>query len=223
MVVRSARNNLPKRLQRRIAAATVNLPTKNGQGVLVPGGFVLTAAHCVTWTAEGGMALGDHALEAVRTASGDAFRAEVVAVEPVADIAVLAQPDDQVFVTDSDAFAGWYESTQPVAVSFETPKANTSRPVFIYSHHGTWIAATVRRYGMPGAPTSGRVFIEATQQIEGGTSGGPVVDIEGRLVGVVSFSNELDEDPDEPCTGMLPLVHLALPAWVLGRIKSATK
>lgn len=215
--------SLPKRLQRRIAAATVNLPTKSGQGVLVPGGFVLTAAHCVTWSAEGGMALGDHALEAVRPASGETFRAEVVAVEPIADIAVLAQPDDQVFDADSDAFARWCESAQPVELSFETLKANTSRQVFIYSHHGTWIAATVRRYGMPGAPTSGRVFIEATQQIEGGTSGGPIVDAEGRLVGLVSFSNELDDNDDEPCTGMLPLVHLALSAWVLGRIKSAMR
>jgi hypothetical protein len=42
----------------RTRAATVQLPTKGGQGVLVPGGFVLTAAHCIDWSLDGGMALG---------------------------------------------------------------------------------------------------------------------------------------------------------------------
>jgi len=33
----------------RIEAATVRLPDKGGQGVLIPGNLILTAAHCIEW------------------------------------------------------------------------------------------------------------------------------------------------------------------------------
>src|SRR5262245_38143525 len=42
-----------------VQLATVQIQKKGGRGVLVPGGFVLTAAHCVEWSPEGGMVLGD--------------------------------------------------------------------------------------------------------------------------------------------------------------------
>lgn len=54
-----------------IIKATVRLLGKGGQGVLVPGKLILTAAHCVTWDADGGMVLGDHYIEDITTANGD--------------------------------------------------------------------------------------------------------------------------------------------------------
>ena len=42
-----------------VAAATVRFPERGGQGVLVPGGLILTAAHVVDRTDTGAMALGD--------------------------------------------------------------------------------------------------------------------------------------------------------------------
>ena len=42
-----------------VEKATVRLTGKGGQGVLVPGGLIVTAAHCVNWYLEGGMAMGD--------------------------------------------------------------------------------------------------------------------------------------------------------------------
>jgi len=39
----------------RVERATVRLPGNGGRGALVPGRFVLTAAHCVRWTERGTM------------------------------------------------------------------------------------------------------------------------------------------------------------------------
>jgi hypothetical protein len=49
--------------------------------------------------------------------AGDSFRLSVLAVEPVADIAVLSPPHSQVFTDDGDAFGEFCERTAPVNVS----------------------------------------------------------------------------------------------------------
>jgi hypothetical protein len=50
--------------------ATVRLDNLGGQGVLVPGGFILSAAHCIQWDGEVGMAMGDRFIESITTKSG---------------------------------------------------------------------------------------------------------------------------------------------------------
>jgi len=77
----------------RIVAATVQLPKRGGQGVLIRGGLVMTAAHCIEWNADGGMAMGDWQVETVETACGKSFRMHPVFVEPRSDIALLGAPD----------------------------------------------------------------------------------------------------------------------------------
>jgi hypothetical protein len=66
----------------RLARATVKLTAKGGQGILVPGGYIITAAHCVEYYGSGGMTLGEHILESVKTADGVEFRVSPVAVHP---------------------------------------------------------------------------------------------------------------------------------------------
>ncbi len=43
----------------KVARATVRFAKQGGQGVIVPGGLIVTAAHVITWVGTGGMALGD--------------------------------------------------------------------------------------------------------------------------------------------------------------------
>jgi hypothetical protein len=50
------------------------------------------------------------------------------------------------------------------------------------------------------------------------TSGGPVVDDEGQLVGVVSYACE-----EPPFDGRMPRLHRALPGWVWNRIDAAQR
>jgi len=61
------------------------------------------------------------------------------------------------------------------------------------------------------------LYVEADEQIEGGTSGGPIIDDSGDLVGIVSnFS--LIAKVQNRSYGSSPRPHLALPVWVCRRI-----
>ena len=63
------------------------------------------------------------------------------------------------------------------------------------------------------APT---LVVEADEQIEGGTSGGPIIDDSGELVGVVSNFSIATGGPYKS-QGTTPQPHLALPVWVCRR------
>ncbi len=82
---------------KRVIDATVRVDGMLGQGVLVHGGFILTAAHCINWKVDGGLALGDHYVEVVSAKSGKHLSVGVVTADPVSDIAVLGSLDDQEF------------------------------------------------------------------------------------------------------------------------------
>src|SRR5262249_7907109 len=105
--------DLLREAKRRAEQATVSLPKRGGRGVLVPGGYILPAAHCVDWNHEGGMALGDHFIEEVKTRGGATLKARPCAVEPVADIAALQALDYQTFYHDAEAFEEWCDTTKP--------------------------------------------------------------------------------------------------------------
>jgi S1-C subfamily serine protease len=207
-------------LRARTGAATVQLPTKGGQGVLVPGGFVLTAGHCVAWSLEGGMALGDRYFERIVTPGGADFRLEVLAVEPVSDIAVLGTVDGQVLPEDAMAFDEWCDETAPVRVSCDDFDLGVAVPVHILAHTRAWIRARATRYGFGSEGPDGRVWFAAEHAIESGTSGGPVIDGSGYLVGVVSFAGGTDGDAG--FDGRMPRPHLALPSWIWRHIQEAT-
>ena len=107
-----------------------------GQGVLVPGGFVLTAAHCITWDGTiAGMALGDHVHVHVRARTA-CFKLSVWAVEPVADIGVLGEPDD---LESCRAFDAWRDKIKPVPISARALPVGKPVRVHVLSHEGRWI------------------------------------------------------------------------------------
>jgi S1-C subfamily serine protease len=198
-----------------VEAATVRLVDVGGQGVLVPGGFILTAAHCVDWDGHGGMALGDHMLESVETKDGKRFRLSVAAVEPCADIAVLECADNQMFYDDADAFESWVEQVAPVPVRDSLLAPDEPILIHVLTHDRGWVGGRATKHGLRQV---GRVAIETIDPIEGGTSGGPVVDADGALVGVVSWTAEGSGAEG----GAIPLACHALPAWVLAAIREAT-
>lgn len=203
--------------QELVSAATVTLPRSQGQGVLVHGGFVLTAAHCIKWSTGGGMTLGDHCLELVNKQEL-VFPLAVVAVEPLADIAVLASPDNQVFYDDAMSFGHFCDATPPVNVSTSNFRLGERVRVHVLTHKGAWLTGKAVRYGIPGDQPWGRVCIEPDEPIESGTSGGPVIDDTGNLVGLVSWTSEGDDSG-----GMMPRPHLALPRWTWMRIEAGQK
>src|SRR5262249_43633399 len=72
-----------------------------------------------------------------------------------------------------------------------------------------------------GSSPTWTVFVEFDRPIKGGSSGGPVIDGRGRVVGIISHTSE----PREGAIvhGEFPRPHLALPCWLWSRIAGASR
>jgi hypothetical protein len=102
------------------------------------------------------------------------------------DIAALAALDGQAFGGECDAFERFCEETEPVPLSTDDFLVQTPVQIHILTHTGTWVTGRACRYGHPSQAPAGVVAVEFDAPI--GTSGGPVIDENGLLVGVISQS-----------------------------------
>jgi S1-C subfamily serine protease len=210
VLVAPKKSQLGEAVRRKVEAATFRLCGVSegkragaGQCVLIQGNYIVTAAHCVDHSEAGGMALGDYYLTTIVTPLGK-FRVATAAVEPVSDIAVLKSTDGQELRRDADAFEQLCEKVKPLRVHQTVPKLGEGFSVWILTHEQTWIHASAEYFG------GGKIFLTSNSLIKGGTSGGPVVNDHGELVGVVSNSSEIEEEFAGECA----FVFLALPRWV---------
>ncbi len=201
-----------KRTKDIVAAATARLPRLEGQGVLIRDGKILTAAHCIAWTAEGGMVLGDYFIEPVRFGQGK-FKLTPILVEAVSDIAVLGILDDQAFPSDCEAWETFCESAEPVEICKDDFPVFETFPAYVLTHMGEWVECKAQKCN----ETAHSLQVEAQKQIRGGTSGGPVVTNGGRLLGVVSNFSEADG----AFFGTVFRPHLTLPPWLLRTVLPA--
>ncbi len=196
-----------------VEKATVILLGKGGQGVLVGSNLIITAAHCINYECEGGMVLGDYFIENIKTGESE-LKVAPLAVEPVTDIAVLGSLDGQEFYKEAEDFKKFCEDTKPVPLCRKEDFVLFQEfQVHIYTHKGTWVTGSVTLC----REDAHTLWVEADEQIEGGTSGGPIIDDSGELVGIVSnfsFAAEAQGKSD----GSVPRPHLALPVWVCRRI-----
>jgi len=191
-----------------VERATVKLPEKGGQGVLVTGGVIMTAAHCIDCTCDGSMVLGDYFIIEIETTSQN-LKVQPLAVEPISDIAILGSLDGQVFPEEDDKFMEFCRATDPVPLDLKEFRPKQKMGIHIYTHEGTWVAGTV----MAMKKDANILYLEADDIIKGGTSGGPIVNDSGELVAVASMVSE--SEGDTKSSGMVPRPHLALPFWVL--------
>lgn len=199
--------------------ATVRITALEGQGVVVPGQLVLTAAHCIDWTTDAAMALGDPFAVDIRI-NGKQLKAHPLAVEPVSDIAILGEMDDQCFPEDANLYQEMIATICPIPVSTREPELFKEFPIHIFSHKKKWITGKAQLC----ADGSQILSIATAEPIEGGTSGGPVLSDEGELVGIVSIAADPSEfDECESFEGHVPRPHLALPVWLVKTITSCVR
>ena len=196
----------------RVERATVTLTKKGGRGVLTTDNLILTAAHCIDFKTTGEMTLGEHFIETIRTASGEECAVRPLAVEPLADIAVLGALDEQEFPPHIvESFETFCDATEPVPVCANVPALFKPFSVCIFTHKRTWIEGTAKlmdRY-------ASKFFVRVNEPIEGGTSGSPIVNKRGELVGIVCDSGTTEELASHGyvSVGASPLPG-ALPLWM---------
>ena len=147
-----------------VEKATVSILRKGGQGVLVNDGLIITAAHCIDYSLDGGMVLGDPFFERIK-ARGRELVVCTLAVEPVKDIAVLGPPVHDKFKDEQIDFERFCEDTNPVTLCQRYFAPSENFPVHVYTHKGTWVTGTATNL-QEYAPS---LVVEADEQIEGGT------------------------------------------------------
>ena len=199
-----------------VAAATIWFPKDGGQGILVndsvDGRLIVTAAHCIAQVLDvEEVVQGDLFPQTVKINDRE-FTVRPLTVEPFADIAIMYALDGQEFPDEADAFFTFCADIEPVPLCQNALEPGDEFPVHIYTHKGQWITGNAIYYGGP------RLHIEADEQIEGGTSGGPIINDSGELVGVVSTASFIEAGGSGKSEGSHPYPSLALPVWVCRRI-----
>jgi hypothetical protein len=203
--------------------ATVELPRLRGRGVLIPGGYIVTAAHCVEITTNGDTAANPHTdREQVKTRAEQYLWLTVRAVEPSADIALLGI-GEQCSPDEEQAFQAFSLNTKPVPLfqgdlptSFDKPI-----PVQVYDLNRSWVDG----FAATNDPTSPCLGVLTEREIEGGASGGPVITADGKLLAVVSSWDKFSTMYHRGRTyhfGHCPRPLTALPAWAVNEIREAT-
>lgn len=231
---------LKPRIARMVEAATVRTHSDlgDGQGVLVAGGLILTAAHCldIEWGAKGknskkstfnevvlSMVYNETAsIVSVTTAMGTNLTGDLLAFEPFADFAVVTSIDRDADPEMAQEWSAFCLSTLPLKL-IEPPRSNPGGPhnwfnAHILSHEGHLIDAR-------GCYKRGdsRLHLETLQPIVGGTSGGPIVDDAGRLLGLVSNGTTLYRTAHQ-CKwwlGSHSVPAVCLPPWI--RFRQASR
>jgi hypothetical protein len=190
----------------KIENATITLPNKGGQGILVKNQMILTAAHCVDYVLTGGMVLGDYYIEEIKTRSGN-LKVAPFCIEPLSDIAVLGALDEQECNSEFQQFDDFCRNTKPIKIC--RTKLEVYNKFKIFSHKKKWITG----YAQIVIPESHMLSVEVDEKIEGGLSGSAIVNEKGEIVGIVSnFSENVIP------YGCAPRPHLTLPVWICHQI-----
>jgi hypothetical protein len=153
------------------------------------------------------MVLGFHFIEEIETIHGK-LKVGPLAIEPVQDIAVLGALDEQYFCGEATMFEEFCEKIKPVPICVNNFELFQNFPVYIYTHKMEWIKGKAQQceYDAP------MLAIETEVQVEEGTSGSPIINESGELVGIVSHFSISSENSKS--AGLVPSPHLALPVWV---------
>jgi hypothetical protein len=187
-------------------------PGEGGQGVYIGNHFVLTAAHCLDFDTHSGNALGGYNIYYIDRPEGDPIWCSPVFIDPCSDLAVIGACDDQVIPERFFEFQRFFRDIAPIRIRRDPLPPGEPIHCEIRSHLGSWISGRMtQEYCEPFA------FLEADENILGGTSGGPIVDDDGNIIAIVSTGGGMGEETTE-ARNSVP--SLWLPPWLLEEVSS---
>jgi len=200
-----------------VVKATIDIET-GGRGVLIQGDYIITAAHCIPppkhnsdmekyWMLES-----DYASLTIITVTAR-IKVTPYVIERIKDVAILGPMDDQIFPDESDKFTRFCEEVQPVSLWSEDVELFKRFPIYVYNYDKKWVKGEAQQC-TEDAP---QLAITTNKQVVGGASGGPVVNENGDLVGVISLSS-ICVGKNDKCVGMIPRPHMTLPVWIIRKI-----
>ncbi len=173
----------------------------DGRGFVIAtreGRYVVTAAHCLP-----NLPPADPAAHTEERTYRDFLGpldgrrdvwAECVFANPVADLALLCEPDNQALVDRAAAYRQLTEAATPFTLGrlqFPRPRRGlpfdpASSDARMLSLDGEWFACRITSFGLV-------LWVEAAAQpIKGGMSGSPIILPDGGAVGVLCTGNQRD-------------------------------
>jgi len=143
--------------------------------------------------------------------------ADCLFFDPVSDLAVLGEPENQEFEEEIDAYSRLVDGRKPFTIA----APETGEGYMLALDGISWQPTPLKVYV---APWGNSLWTGATLA---GQSGSPIVDARGRAVALVSTGTETlnsssgDRTPMD--AGPQPILTNALPAWLLKTMKRAAQ
>ncbi len=137
--------------------------------------------------------------------------AECLFVDPVGDIAVLTGPDNQVLFEQADQYEDLTENSSKCIPVGPPPESKSQG--WLLSLENTLLSCKIETVFHTISVS------EVEGEIAGGMSGSPILDQDGRAVGIISTGQQFGGTPESPSTrgDMEPCLAEALPGWLLKR------
>jgi hypothetical protein len=201
LVAKSAGMNLDQTQRKELTRSVITVGAGRGFLAEIDDGeiAVITAAHCLPFFPPcfAGSYLEKRTYEALLGPldTQSTVSAECLFADPIADIAVMGQPDSQALGDEADAYRQFVAHASP----FPIASASKCGPGLVLSRDGDWVECSIRRYGCV-------LSIEPAKLVEQGMSGSPILSVKGRAIGVVSIGNGSDQNP--VLTDNLPMKFL---------------
>lgn len=209
---------------RELAKAIVNVG--DGRGFIVEARrrrrrdrYIITAAHCLphfppchtfSYTEERTYANLLGPLDSLEKT----VWAECLFADPIGDIAVLGSPDNQVLENEAEA----YEKLVSDIPALRIGDAMDQSDAWLFSLDDEWSKCVV------GCNNFGPLWIkDAIGRIRGGMSGSPIVNINGRAIGVVCTSGGGTDLESHTEGGPNPRLTRNLPGWLLRQATRAPR
>jgi hypothetical protein len=113
----------------------------------------------------------------------------------------------------AERFERFCEKTTPLKLCDADFPLFEPFPVYVFTHEGIWVSGVSKQTRL----NSTALHVEFNRPIPGGTSGSPVVNDEGEVLGVISWVSE--PNPNALCAASVPRPMLTLPVWTVQQIQ----